>query len=140
MHFKKSDDEKAQKRAEREADANATSPIGRAEASHKRGDRFFQIEIDVQPATRSLGDVVLSALALVLPNKNPDATEAPEGIAVLADIERIGWHLEHVGYVYVQTGSSSTANVGGYSTTYSGKSVGIYLFRRFQDLAGTPRS
>ena len=110
MPFKKSQEEKAQKQAEREAEAYAASPVGRAEAAHKRGDTFFQVEIDVQPDTPSWGDVVSSVLASVLPRKAPKAPEAPKSTDVLGDIERIGWQLEHAGYVYVQTGSSSSGD------------------------------
>jgi hypothetical protein len=51
---------------------------------------------------------------------------------VLGHIEEIGWRLEHVGYVFVETGVNERSKVftaGAVSRT-SGYVEGIYLFRR----------
>lgn len=47
-------------------------------------------------------------------------------------IEEMGWHLEHVGYVFVETGEVARAkalSAGSVSRT-QGYVEGIYLFRR----------
>jgi hypothetical protein len=49
----------------------------------------------------------------------------------LGEIEKLGWHLEHVGYYFMITGETSTARVfvSGDATAVSGATVGVYLFR-----------
>jgi hypothetical protein len=53
-------------------------------------------------------------------------------VTVLSQVEALGWRLEHVGYVFVETGQISTDKflVTGQATAVNGKTVGIYLFRR----------
>lgn len=74
----------AEARAER-----ANSPVGRAEAAHRRGDIFFQIEIDVTGGGE--------ALAL-------RAGQLARTSDVLGAIEATGWTLEHAGYVAADGG------------------------------------
>jgi hypothetical protein len=59
--------------------------------------------------------------------ENHTATHA----GTLAAIESLGWRLEHVGYIFMITGeSSSDRRLGtGKNTAVSGETVGIYLFR-----------
>jgi hypothetical protein len=55
--------------------------------------------------------------------------------SVIGQIEECGWWLEHVGYVYVNTGSLSTNRFlrPGEGTVERGKVAVIYLFRRDED-------
>ena len=50
----------------------------------------------------------------------------------LGQIEEMGWHLEHVGYVFVETGEIARAKVmsSGSVARTQGYVEGIYLFRR----------
>ena len=50
---------------------------------------------------------------------------------LLGQIESFGWRLEDVGYVFVETGTTSTNRVmmSGEATAVSGMVLGIYLFR-----------
>lgn len=96
-------DAKRARRAEAKRQAAyAASPIGQAEAATERGDRFLEIREDYSWVSG----------------------------AQLGQIEDLGWRLEHVGYVFVQTGSSTTVDSSGDSSTNTHGSVqGIYLFR-----------
>ncbi len=51
---------------------------------------------------------------------------------VLAQVEDVGWRLEHVGYVYVETGQVSRDKLlsSGQQVATLGKTVGHFLFRR----------
>jgi hypothetical protein len=56
---------------------------------------------------------------------------------VLGQIEELGWHLEHVGYVFVETGAvdRNKAFSGGTVTRTNGYVQGTYLFRAVQQAA-----
>jgi hypothetical protein len=109
--------------AEQAARAHAASPVGRAEAALQRGDRFFQIPLPVsslsgQPSWFGSTD-------------NQVAPVGPGGADVLGQIEDVGWRLEHVGYVFIETGATSSNRmfVSGEGTVTEGVVTGIYLFR-----------
>lgn len=129
MPFKKSEEEKAQKRANRAANAYAASPTGRAEAAFERGDSFFEIQLDVDRDGPSWSNLLPAALSAVIPGKKNKGPEPRESTDILGDIERVGWLLEHVGYVYAADVSSSGSD-DSHSIATSGRTVGIYLFRR----------
>jgi hypothetical protein len=60
----------------------------------------------------------------------------------LGQIEEMGWHLEHVGYVFVETGEvarTKALSSGSVSRT-QGYVEGIYLFRRRNYSPGPPSS
>lgn len=103
------------------ADAAAKTPLGRAQAAHTRGDGFFQLTIDIAElagASSALG----SSANRIKQGGRPD---------LLSQIEDVGWRLEHVGYVFIETGSTSTNRVlaTGQGTVTRGVVRGIYLFR-----------
>ncbi|MCU1551333.1 MAG: hypothetical protein JWR36_1893 [Glaciihabitans sp.] len=111
-----------QQRAEADA-AFASSPVGRAQAAHQRNDAFFQLEVEVSALTgptsffgSSSNEIQHSAVATDL----------------LGQVEAAGWHLEHVGYVFIETGSTTTDRVllSGQGMVTQGNVTGIYLFRR----------
>jgi hypothetical protein len=140
--FGKTDDEKqaerkAQELAEQQraaeaakeqaAWAYAASPVGRAEAALARGDRFFQIQL---PVSSLAGDRSWfgSSQNSVQSANDAGGDGKPD---VLTQIEDAGWHLEHAGFVFVETGATSSARMfsSGEGTVTEGEVHGIYLFR-----------
>ncbi len=105
----------AQRQAEHEA-----SPVGRAEAKRAAGSAFFQIEIDVSQLAGSSGFGSSTGRVLHTGGR-PD----------LRTDRRKGWKLEHVGYVFIETGSTTTNRVmsTGQGMVTRGNVTGIYLFR-----------
>lgn len=146
MGLFKSEDERAAERAEREraeaerqrlmadmarhaeaeqaAARHAASPLGRAEAAFAAGHRFFEIQLDVglTQGSATFGEVRGA-------EQRSDAH-----LGVLGQIEEAGWRLEHAGYVFVETGQESTDKfiTTGQRIAVTGKTVGIYLFRRLE--------
>lgn len=140
MRFFKTDEEKAQEEAERQAreDAEAlhraslaqqrarrewlASPLGKATTAKEHDQEFFEVQLEVGRHRREAmwGSADYSA-----------SDETISSAEVLAEIERLGWRLEHVGYLFKMTGQSSSERVflSGEETAVSGVSVGIYLFR-----------
>lgn len=111
--------------AQRQAEASATSPVGRATAAFARGDRFFQVELEVSALTGYASSFGSSANQIT----------PREGTAdVLGGIEAVGWHLEHAGFVFIETGATSTARMfaTGEGTVTEGVVTGVYVFRRAQ--------
>ncbi len=115
-----------QRRAQQQAEADAAfaaSPVGRATAAFAAGSGFFQIEIEVSALTGPTSFFGSSSNQI-----------EHTGIAtdLLGQIEAVGWHLEHVGYVFIETGSTSTSRVllSGEGMVTQGNVTGIYLFRR----------
>jgi hypothetical protein len=91
-------------------------------AARQNGDRLFQIQVPV------------SELAIHERGLARDANSVrpvPGAGGLLGRIEMIGWSLEHVGYVFVHTGSNTSDVVPSYTNTITkGEVAGIYLFRR----------
>jgi hypothetical protein len=121
----KTEEEKQEKRrakAEQEARARyLASPVGRAEAAYQAGQMFFQL-------TTSISEVEGRSAGWVQSTR----TRRFNAIDTLGQIEEVGWHLEHAGYVFVETGEMARAKVtsaGSVSRT-QGYVEGIYLFRR----------
>jgi hypothetical protein len=106
-----------QEKADREAaEAEAAflrTPAGRATTAKERCEGFFEIEL-------------IPALSYVPTAPIDPAADYRIGEyrGVLADIEAVGWHLEHVTYV------REARETGGRSQT-----TGVYLFRNAE---GTP--
>lgn len=88
----------------------------------QNGDRFFQLSIAVSELSGAASSFGSSA------NEFRSSAGAPD---VLGQIEDLGWRLEHVGYVFVETGSTSTNRLlsTGEGTVTRGQVQGIYLFR-----------
>lgn len=145
MAWGRTEDEKARERTEKEqaraaaeaearraADAAAqaraaaeyaASPPGRAAAAYQRGDAFFQLELDISALSGPTSFFGSSANAITSHTGAHD---------VLGTVEAQGWHLEHVGYVFVETGATTTNRVlgTGQGMVTQGVIRGIYLFRR----------
>ena len=105
---------------ERERAQWLASPLGAATAAMEAGQAFFEIQLEVGGHTGSAGFGATDSQRTV-------ASSA----AVLGEIEKLGWRLEHAGYYFMVTGETSTARVfvSGEATVISGVTVGVYLFR-----------
>lgn len=106
--------------AERAARQYAASPAGRAAAAKEAGERFFEIQLEV-------GEHVGYASLGTAGGEKSYGSSA----RALGEIEALGWRLEQVGYYFMLTGETSTAQFfgSGQNTAVSGVTVGVYLFR-----------
>lgn len=120
MGLLKSADEKQAKRERKAAEEYAQTPLGLAEAARERGDAFFQLEIEN-------GEVAFRGAGGLLGYPSSHVEYGGGRPDLLGEIEKAGWRLEHVGYVFFQT--SSTARRLGRVAANQGKIIGIYLFR-----------
>lgn len=121
----------AERKAERAARAAAHTPAEpatpeeQALAAYEAGEGFLELQMEVGASLRRT--------PTWRPGENHRVSEhTTDPTGTLEAIEAIGWHLEHVGYVFVVTGQNSVdrALSSGQETAVSGKTVGIYLFRR----------
>jgi len=123
----KTEEEKQQeRRAQAEQQARAkylASPVGKAEAAYKAGQMFFQLTTNISQIEGRSSDWNYGQSTQT---KRLNATDT------LGQIEEMGWHLEHVGYVFVETGEVARAKAlsSGSVTRTQGYVEGIYLFRR----------
>jgi hypothetical protein len=115
-----------ERRAQAEQEAQAkylASPIGQAETAYQAGQMFFQLTTNISKIEGKSSDWNYSQSTRT---RRFNATDT------LGQIEEMGWHLEHVGYVFVETGevARSKALSSGSVTRTQGYVEGIYLFRR----------
>lgn len=109
--------------AKREAATRfAQSPAGRARFARNAGRKVFQIDLEV---SRTQGQVVPLVAAFA------SSTAVLDAAGHIEAIEDEGWRLEHVGYVYRMTGSTSRDKfmASGQEEAMHGEVVGVYLFR-----------
>jgi hypothetical protein len=109
---------------QRAAAAYQATPEGLAITAKQQNQGFLEIQLTVGSSQR------VSSIFNSDPTgsgKNVTATHA----GTLSAIEAIGWRLEHVGYIFMITGESSSDRIlgTGQNTAVSGETVGIYLFR-----------
>ena len=99
------------------------SPIGQAETAYQAAQAFFQLTVNISEIQGSASDWNYSQTTQTRHFSSSD---------LLGQIEEMGWHLEHVGYVFVETGEIARAKVmsSGSVTRTQGYVEGIYLFRR----------
>jgi hypothetical protein len=109
------------------------SPVGQADTARQRGDRFFQISLKESEVEGKSSDWNLSQSTMT--------TRVRGATDVLGRIEGLGWHLEHVGYVFVETGAvdRNKAFSGGTVTRTNGYVQGTYLFRAVEQTAESRR-
>lgn len=114
-------EQQAKVQEQRQQAAFLSSPVGKATAAKRAGQAFFEVQLEVgrHERTASWGA------------EHEVSSQVATAAGVLGDIERVGWRLEHVGYVYMITGEASTNRVllSGEQTAVSGRMMGIYLFR-----------
>jgi len=105
---------------QRKRDEFLATPAGAATAAKEAGQQFFEIQLQVGSHTGSAGFGSIDSRS---------ATSS--SAAILGEIEKLGWHLEHASYFYMITGETSTDRVfiSGQATAITGVTVGVYLFR-----------
>src|ERR1700722_9698861 len=93
---RRAQEEARQAQAQREAQARyLASPVGKAEAAYQAGQMFFQLTTNISQIEGRSSDFNYSQSTQT---RRFNATDT------LGQIEEMGWHLEHVGYVFVETG------------------------------------
>ena len=120
-------DEKAAKERAAAEEAFLRSPVGRATGARAEGAGFFHVELEMSEVGRSNLDLLVGYSGVPgVERKRPGHGD------VLAQVEDVGWRLEHVGYVYVETGQVSRDKLlsSGQQVATLGKTVGHFLFRR----------
>ncbi len=107
--------EEQRKRAAFEA-----TPVGAATVAMQEGQPFFEVQLEVGSHTGSAGFGSIDG-------RHTTSSSA----AILGEIEKLGWRLEHAGYYFMITGETSTKRVmvSGDATAVNGVTVGVYLFR-----------
>ena len=120
-------DEKAAKERAVAEEAFLRSPVGRATGARAEAAGFFHVELEMSEVGRSNLDLLGGYSGA----PGVERKRAGHG-GVLAQIEDVGWRLEHVGYVYVETGQVSRDKLlsSGQQVATLGKTVGHFLFRR----------
>jgi hypothetical protein len=119
-------EQEAARRAAQQEEARRrylASPVGQADTARQRGARFFQISLQESEVKGKSSDWNFS--------QSTTTTTVHGASDVLGQIEELGWHLEHVGYVFVETGAvdRNKAFSGGTVTRTDGYVQGTYLFR-----------
>ncbi len=105
---------------QRKRDAFQATPIGAATVAKEAGQTFFEIQLEVG------GHIGIAGFG------NAEGRRmASSSAAILGEIEKLGWRLEHAGYYFMITGETSTARIfaSGEATAVNGVTVGVYLFR-----------
>jgi hypothetical protein len=104
----------------RQRAAVLATPLGAATAAKEEGHPFLEVQLEV-------GGHVGSAGFGSIQGRRTTGSSA----AILGEIEQLGWRLEHVSYIFMITGETSTARVfaSGEATAVSGVTVGVSLFR-----------
>jgi hypothetical protein len=105
---------------QRQRDAFRATPVGAATFAKEAGEPFFEVQLQV-------GSHTGSAFFGSADGRRTTSSSA----ALLGEIEKLGWRLEHAGYYFMITGETSSAHVfvSGDATAVSGITVGVYLFR-----------
>ncbi len=100
------------------------SPTGRARKAREEGRQIFQIAL-------TLSEKEQTALGALTGDKNRMKENESNAAGWVEQIENEGWRLDHVGYVFQETGSVSRDKLlsSGQTAATTGKIVGIYLFR-----------
>jgi hypothetical protein len=123
---KTEEEKQEERRAKAQQEARAkylASPVGKAEAAYQAGQRFFQLTINISEIEGRASDWNYA---------QSTQTTRFNAVDTLGQIEEMGWHLEHVGYVFVETGEIARSKVmsSGSVARTQGYVEGIYLFRR----------
>jgi hypothetical protein len=105
---------------QRKREAFLATPVGAATAAKEAGQQFFEIQLEVG------GHLGTSGFG-----STDGRRSAASSAVILADIEKVGWQLEHVGYFYMITSETSSDRMflTGQATAVSGVTIGVYLFR-----------
>ena len=118
----------------------ATTDHGRAKLAHEAGEQFFQIQ---RVVSKTKGELMIGSfteevkgpsLFDMVFNRLVGARDNLPITQTLAVVERLGWRLMDVGYVYRPTSSESRDFIlsSGQDVAMSGELVAIYLFKRIE--------
>jgi len=99
------------------------NPVRAAYDAAERGDQIFQTEISL---SLTQGKAYRGGVATRVSRVEDEANR------VVNEIEKYGWHLEHVSTTFVPTGATSTGRVGmsGDESAFHGFTNVLYVFRR----------
>jgi hypothetical protein len=105
---------------QRQREAFLATPVGAATAARDAGQPFFEVQLEVAGHAGRAGFGSIEG-------RHTTSSSA----VTLGEIEKLGWHLEHVGYYFMITGETSTDRVfaTGQATAVNGVTIGVYLFR-----------
>lgn len=94
-----------------------------ARKAHARGDTLLQLQVE---SARLAGGASSWGSFENLTVSDPDIGW------LLGHVEAIGWRLEHTGYAFVETGSSTSQRIlsTGEGRVNRGEIVGYFVFRR----------
>jgi hypothetical protein len=120
-------------RAQRAAEDYRKSPVGQAAAAFERGNQFLQLELSHAQVTGSASASSLTHRPRTLPQQEVRSD-------LLGEIEAAGWRLLQANWVYVPTPQNGRDKLptNGSQSVGSGEVMGIYLFRRYDTLVGSP--
>lgn len=116
------EERKLQQLAEKERQAFAQSPAGRARAAFRKGDQVFQFSIDVMNQKA----IIVAMVGGTTSQRTSDPVE------VLNSVCREGWDLVNGSFVFVEQGQESRDKFmsSGQNVAIKGEVVGYYLFKR----------
>ncbi|UIJ35237.1 hypothetical protein [Allobranchiibius sp. GilTou73] len=133
MPWGKSDEEKQVEAAQRKLQAQQAeeqrareaflrTPVGQATEAKKRGDRFFEAQLDAAQ---------LKGAASAFGSSDNTVRRHAGAPDTLGQIEEIGWRLEHVSHAFIETGATTTNRMlgTGQGMVTRGVVTGFYLFR-----------
>lgn len=125
--------ERAEESRQAEMEAWLASPPGRARTAREAGAGVFQISLPLEQTERGFGSMGSSS-------RSSMRHQAHDPTTMIDAIEAEGWHLEHAGYLFRETGSVSRDKFlsSGQTASVTGEIVGIYLFRVRNDIPPTP--
>lgn len=105
---------------QRKRDVFMATPVGAATIAKQEGQPFFEVQLEV-------GGHTGSAWFGSAEGRRTTSSSA----AILGEIEKLGWRLEHASYYFMVTGETSTDRIflSGEATAVSGVTIGAYLFR-----------
>ena len=108
------------------------APYGQARAAKMAGDRFFQIEMQLDSTDQT------SYSKLVADTTGKTRRYSGQG-TVLTHIANEGWELIHAGFVFKETGQVSRDKFlsSGQQVSTWGATYGVYLFRATDQPART---
>lgn len=114
--------EKAAKDAERERQEFLASPVGQARTAYEAGDTFFQVSAPLSETKRT-------AMGVLGGDKAGMKRDEQAHGDILGRVEKEGWRLADVGYVFEETGSVSRDKLmsSGQTANVTGNIVGRVL-------------
>ncbi len=109
------------------ADQQTAEILKLASEAKEQGQGFLELQLQVGTSQQKSN---VSATGVY------SHREAKSYAGLLSAVEQIGWHLEHVTYLFTPTQQKThKAFLGGENASISGVVMGIYLFRAVDTVA-----